>query len=131
MSDSRQPAAFPVKQPPQPAPETRKEPPLRRPQAVRIDETVSITPAELDIFDQQETVVAPPPPAVPRRKRFRLGTIFFTAVGLILSLAAGLRADRLIRGLFARAGWLRWPGTVPVAAAALLAPVVRGRQPLA
>lgn len=128
MSDSRQPSAFPVKQPPQPAPETRKEPPLRRPQAVRIDETVSITPAELDIFDQQETVVAPPPPAVPRRKRFRLGTIFFTSVGLILSLAAGLWADRFIRDLFARADWLGWLGTLLVAAAALAALIVIGRE---
>ena len=121
MSDPRRPAAFRI-EPAAPAAPNRKneaETP-RRPRAIKVDEGVTITPAEIDVFDSLEPVVAaPPPPAAAPRRRSWLGTIFFTAFGLLASLAVGLWVDRLIRDIFSRADWLGWLGAVLAAAAAL------------
>lgn len=123
MNDRRRPGSFPVK--PQPTPEfipgrsSQLSP--RRPQALKIDHTVTITPPELDAFDQLEPVEADPPPVLPGKRRSRLGTILVSSLGMIGSLALALWADRFVRDLFARADWLGWLGLVLVAAASLAA----------
>ncbi|WEX07420.1 TIGR01620 family protein [Chelativorans sp. AA-79] len=130
MSEPRRPAAFRI----EPAPEAKagKEAgeDTRRPQAVRLDETVTVTPAEIDVFDSLEPAAAPPPPAAPAR-RSRLGTIFFAALGMLVSLAAGLWADRLIRDLFSRADWLGWLGAALTAVVALALLAILAREILA
>lgn len=124
MSDSRRPAAFRLDPPP---PAERREAGARKPRAMKVDEAVEITPAEIDVFEALEPAAAPPPPAAGTRRRSRLGKIFVTAFGLLLSLAIGLWVDRVIRDLFARSDWLGWAGAVLaiVAVLALLAILVR------
>ncbi|WP_309084422.1 TIGR01620 family protein [Chelativorans sp.] len=116
MSEPRRPAAFRIEQPSARKEASRDE--LRPPRAIRLDESTVITPADIDVFEALEPAAAPPPPAVAPRRRSRLGTIFFAAFGLLVSLAAGLWADQLIRNLFSRADWLGWTGAVLLAVAA-------------
>src|SRR5690606_37384799 len=64
-------------------------------------------------------------PAAPRRPN-RLARLAWATGGILVSLAFGVAADRLIRDLFARAEWLGWAGLAVlalfvVALAALLA----------
>ena len=127
MSEPRRPAAFRIEPAPaQPAEETRDS--QRKPRAIRVDETVKITPAEIDVFDSLEPAASAPPPAVAPKKRSRLGTIFWAALGMLVSLAAGLWADRLIRDLFSRADWLGWLGAALVAIAALALAAIVARE---
>jgi putative membrane protein len=91
---------------------------------------VVVIPAEVDVFDTAEAgdvlVEAPPP-----RRRSWLARIFFSAAGLLVSLAVGLWTDALIRDLFSRSDWLGWlaAGLAALAGLALLAIV--GREMLA
>ncbi|WP_011580755.1 MULTISPECIES: YcjF family protein [Chelativorans] len=126
MSEPRRPAAFRIEPAPSPSPEATRED-VRKPRAIRVDEAVKITPAEIDIFDSLETEASAPPPAAAPKRRSRLGAVFVAALGMLVSLAAGLWADSLIRDLFSRADWLGWLGAalVAVAALALFAIVVR------
>lgn len=127
MSEPRRPAAFRLS-PEEQSPEKRKaEEKVRKPRALKADEAITVTPEEVDVFEALEPAEAPPPPATTRRRRFRLGTIFLTAFGLLISLAVGFWADRLIRDLFARADWLGWLALALafVAALSLLAIVAR------
>lgn len=63
--------------------------------------TVRVTP-EPEHFDLPVPVAPPEPP----RKRFPWGAIFWSALGGLVSLGAGLAATRLIEDLYARAQWL-------------------------
>lgn len=129
MSDGREPKAYklPAYRTATPEPETE-----RAPRALRGAEMSVVTPAEIDVFGNDDVETAPPPPPSPRR-RSRLGTIFFGAAGILVSLAIGLSIDELIRTLFARADWLGWlgAGLAAVAGAALLAIFVREAVALA
>lgn len=128
MSETRKPAAFPIEPSPEPEPrvppQTRQAP--RRPRAVRPEAAVVIE-AETDIFQEPEIATAPPPPATTPRRRSRLGAVFAAAFGVLVSLAVGLWADRLIRDLFARAEWLGWlaAAVAAIAAVALVAILLR------
>lgn len=77
----------------------------KKPMAFDVDE-VELTDDIIDHLDGQIDR-----PASPRRG-IRWTTIFFTALGLLLSLAVGLAIDGLIRGLFERYEWLGWFGLV-------------------
>lgn len=134
MTEPRRPAAFRIEPEKRPAaPPTRApaaetaDAPRRAPRAVRADDVGVVVPAEIDVFDQLDAVVGVPPPAAAPRRRSRLATIFFTAFGLLVSLALGLWADNLIRDLFERAEWLGWvaAGAAAVAAAALVVILIR------
>ncbi|TIM59198.1 MAG: TIGR01620 family protein, partial [Mesorhizobium sp.] len=59
------------------------------------------------------------------------GSLFFGALGVLVSLALGLWTDQLIRDLFARAEWLGWvaAGMAVIALLALL--VILAREFLA
>lgn len=117
----RRPGAFrldtPV--PPPPVPDKPEGSPARRPRAVKADAAAVVVPAEIDVFDLPDDALAVPPPPVPARRRSRLGAIFASAAGVIVSLAVGLWIDGFVRDLFARADWLGWTATGVVAVAAL------------
>jgi len=130
MSQPRRPAAFRIDPAPAEVTEQAREN-GRKPRAIRVDESVKITPAEIDVFDTLEPAASAPPPAIAPKRRSRLGTVFFTALGMLVSLAAGLWADRLIRDLFSRSDWLGWLGTVLVAAVALALIAIVAREAFA
>jgi putative membrane protein len=66
-----------------------------------------------------ETFVEPDPDAIvppgPPRLISFLGKLAWTAGGILVSLALGLAADRLIRDLFATNEWLGWAGLAVLA----------------
>jgi putative membrane protein len=125
MSPPRKPAAFRIDPETAAAPSrpTQRTAP-RRPQAVS---TAIVVPSEVDVFDEPDRLVAEPPPATAPRRRSWLGSVFFGATGILVSLAIGLWADRLIRDLFSREPWLGWfaAGVAAIAVVALLAILLR------
>ncbi|RUX40208.1 TIGR01620 family protein, partial [Mesorhizobium sp. M7A.F.Ca.CA.002.09.1.1] len=127
MTAPRKPAAFriePEAPPRQAAPEPRniQADTQRKPRAMKTH-VAMVIPAKVDVFDEPDIIAAEPPPAVAPRKRSLLGSIFFGAFGVLVSLAVGLWTDQLIRDLFARAEWLGWLAA-GMAAIAVLALVV-------
>lgn len=131
MTERRQPAAFRVDNGDEP--KKPKAVPARKPQSASPAEVAIVTPAEVDIFDNDGLdALAPPAPVTPR-SRSRLGAIFFTATGLLVSLAVGLWTERLITDLFSRTEWLGWIGAALAATAtvALLIILVRETYSLA
>lgn len=134
MSNPRKPAAFRIEPEPRPTRPTetraKAEPEARKPRALQ-PEIVIVTPAEVDIFDEHDAIASiPPPPTAPKR-RSRIGTVFFGAIGILISLATGLWADRLIRELFERSEWLGWLAASMAAIAALAFAVILVREILA
>jgi putative membrane protein len=131
MNSDRKPAAFrlpPVSTPPLEKDKRSAEATgARRPRAVEASSLPVITPAQEDFFALEQAGAGDPPPALPPRRRSRLGAIFFGALGLLASLGIGLWTDRLIRDLFSRSDWLGWVASVLAAIAllALLAIVLR------
>ena len=124
MKEPRKPAAFRVD--PIPLPKARdEEEPRRAPRAIKAERAV-VLPAETDVFEEQDAVLAIPPPPV-TRKRSKLSAVFFGALGLLVTLAVGLWTDRLIRDLFARSDWLGWlaAAAAVVAATAFVVMVAR------
>jgi putative membrane protein len=122
MTAPRRPAAFriePEAEPKQARSHAEPQPP-RRPRAV-------VVPAEIDVFDEPDIVAAEPPPATAPRKRSLFASLFFGAVGVLVSLAVGLWTDQLIRDLFERAEWLGWlaAGMAAIAVLALVVVLVR------
>lgn len=98
----------------------------RRPRALKAAGP-QVLPAPVDVFAEEDPADRDPPPALPRRRGSRLGAIFLSAFGALISLAVGLWTDRLIRDLFQRADWLGWLafGLAAIALLALLAIVAR------
>ncbi|MGX9177790.1 YcjF family protein [Mesorhizobium sp.] len=130
MTAPRKPAAFRIE--PEAPPKERAAlrqpdaPSARKPRTVKADLAVVI-PAEIDVFAEPDIIAAEPPPATAPRKRSTFGTLFFGALGVLVSLALGLWTDQLIRDLFARAEWLGWlaAGMAAIALLALLIILVR------
>jgi len=124
MSDKRRPSSFPI----EPSGIHEKQPQaVRSPRAIRLDDSVVVASEQIDVFDEQALANEPPPPIQVRKKKSRLGTIFATAFGLLVSLGIGLWTDRLIRDLFTRADWLGWLALAlaGIALAAFVAIVMR------
>ena len=127
---SRKPASFRIE------PEAvRPRPPgakteSRNPRALPPDAVV-VTPAEIDVFDEPDAAASIPPPATAPRRRSRLGAIFVSAFGLLVSLAIGLWTDRLIRDLFERAEWLGWLAAGLAAISLLAMLTILAREALA
>ena len=94
---TRKPAAFRIEPETAEPPGSKTTTQPRRPRAVP---NAVVVPAEVDVFEEPDLLTAEPPPATPPRRRSWLGTIFFGAAGILVSLALGLWADRLIRDLF-------------------------------
>ncbi|TIP74733.1 MAG: TIGR01620 family protein [Mesorhizobium sp.] len=134
MTTPRKPAAFRIE--PEAPPKERAAlrqpdaPSARKPRTVKADLAI-VTPAEIDIFDEPDIIAAEPPPATAPRKRSMFGSLFFGALGVLVSLALGLWTDQLIGDLFARAEWLGWlaAGMAVIALLALL--VILAREFLA
>jgi putative membrane protein len=127
MTGERKPAAFRLEteapRKPQAAAHAEAEAP-RKPRALK----AVVTPDAVDIFDEPDIATSEPPPATPLRRRSRLGAIFVGAFGILVSLAAGLWTDRLIRDLFTRADWLGWVAIAAAAIAALALAVILTRE---
>lgn len=127
MTAPRRPAAFRIEPEAEPKQETRRphaEPPARKSRAV-------VVPAEIDVFEEPDIVAAEPPPATAPRRRSLFASLFFGAVGVLVSLAVGLWTDQLIRDLFERAEWLGWLAAGMAAIAVLALAVVLVREFLA
>ncbi len=126
MTAPRRPAAFRIEPEAEPKQaRSHAEPlPTRKPRAV-------VVPAEVDVFDEPDIVAAEPPPATAPRKRSLFASLFFGAVGVLVSLAVGLWTDQLIRDLFERAEWLGWLAAAMAAIAMLALVVVLVREFLA
>lgn len=130
MSEPRRPAAFRIepepdepRRPARPAPEAP-----RKPRAVAKNAVALAVPDEIDVFAEPDAALAEPPPAVAPRGRSRLGAIFLTALGALVSLGIGLWTDRLIRDLFSRADWLGWVAVAAAAIGALSLVVILARE---
>ena len=108
----------------------------RKPEAWRLDDPAVTGSIELepdsalqDLDVDQEgapeaigTIIHPPAHPV------RWGRIAVAALAALLSIAAGLAIDGLIRNLFARADWLGWIGVGLLATATLGLLIVVGRE---
>ncbi|TIP30754.1 MAG: TIGR01620 family protein [Mesorhizobium sp.] len=134
MTPPRKPAAFRIEPEALPKQQAALRQPdaaaARKPRTVNADLAV-VTPAEIDVFDEPDSIAAEPPPATAPRKRSISGGLLFGALGVLVSLALGLWTDQLIRDLFARAEWLGWlaAGMAVIALLALL--VILAREFLA
>lgn len=86
----------------------------RRPAAFRLDSPDVLIETELlrDPVRPGQEVLAPAEAALarPRRRRFPWVSLFWSAVGGLVSLGASLAIVRLIEDLFARNTWLGWIG---------------------
>ncbi|MEO9339157.1 TIGR01620 family protein [Mesorhizobium sp. SB112] len=129
MSAPRKPASFRLEPEEKPTPAPKAET-VRRPRSLKAEMAI-VTPATIDVFDEPDIATAEPPPATAPKKRSGLGTIFIGAFGILLSLAFGLWADKLIRDLFARFEWLGWFAVIAAIVAALTLIVILARELLA
>ncbi|MBZ7921846.1 TIGR01620 family protein [Ensifer adhaerens] len=124
---SRRPGAFSVgeEKVTQPAPQPRAP---RSPAS--FGDNVVLTPDAEDPF--RETTLSVEalalPEASPRKRRLSVGKIAVGAFGIILSLAAGLWVDRLLRDLFSRADWLGYTALAVVAIGMLALMIVVARE---
>jgi putative membrane protein len=109
----RKPAVFTIENDPSGTPENQI--PARRSPA-SFDENIVMTPDTEDPFAATTSALAGPPEAAPRKRRFSFAKLAFGALGILVSLAAGLWIDSLIRDLFTRADWL---GYLAIGAAAI------------
>lgn len=119
---SRAPQAFRIDPPPDEAPKAR-----RAPRAAKMTAVISAAaedPFDLESLSSEDASLA----VAPRRRGLRFGAIFLSALGVLISLAVGLWADRLVRDLFARSEWLGWLALAMAAIAALALVVVVLRE---
>jgi len=118
----RKPQAIRIEPEPQAmAPSATKE---RAPRAIRDLPVLEPVPDEAANGLLAETPAKPPSPAA---GGFSWGALLLAAVGGIVSLAAGLAVDRLIRDVFERNTWLGWvaAGLAALAVLAALAIAIR------
>lgn len=110
----------------------------RKPRAFRLDDpnvVMADTPVPATA-KRGHVVVTPEPelfeeelePAPPRPRRSRWGTLFWSAVGGLVSLAIGLSVTKLIDDLFSYADWLGWVGAALAGIAALAFLVIAIRE---
>jgi putative membrane protein len=90
--------------------------------AVRGRTTIVLTP------DADALVDEAPPPLPSQARRSRWGTLFWTAVGGLVSLALGMSVSRLVEDLFSYATWLGWVGAALAALAAIALLALAARE---
>jgi putative membrane protein len=99
------------------------EPPIRRPKAVRLDA------ADADIVLVPERIEPEEAsPAISQPRRGRWGTVFFTALGGLITLALGLWVSQLVEELFARTEVLGWLGVALLILLLVAVMVILGRE---
>src|SRR5690606_10074125 len=130
-SAPRRPAAFRVEPHEKPREEKAATQTPRAPRAVKVESKGVFVPAEIDVFEEIDDALAVPPAPLPPRRRSRLGRIFLSAFGALVTIAIGLWVDALIRELFSRADWLGWGGVALVAIAGLSLFAIIARELLA
>jgi putative membrane protein len=125
MNDTRKPMAFKI--------EAQTQPPVKRvleadklerkPRAAPVIEMIEGE----DVFDQAlQTNI--PEPAKPSKRNWTAWTVFLSATSLLLSLAAGLWVDALIRNLFSRSDWLGYAASAILSLAVLALIIVITRE---
>ncbi len=106
-----------------------------RPQVFRLDEAgITFADAQTpeDIAEEFEAGVPVAASAVAApRTRFGLGTLFWSALGGLVSLGIGLAVSKLVEDLFARAEWLGYLGLCLAGLLAVAAFSIAGREILA
>lgn len=100
----------------------------RKPVAIR--DLSTVTAEAVDVFEQEAIDAGAqltPPPASLIKRRFTLRSVFFSALGLLVSFAIAIWTEDLIRAMYNRADWLGWLtlGVALIALFSLLALVVR------
>ena len=100
----------------------------RKPVAIR--DLSTVTAEAVDVFEQEAIDAGAqltPPPATLIKRRFSLRSVFFSALGLLVSFAIAIWTEDLIRAMYSRADWLGWLtlGVALIALFSLLALVVR------
>ena len=101
MTQPRKPASFRVDAEPADQKTKPAEPRApRKPHAVKAEKAGNVVPASIDVFDELDPAELEPPPLPVRQRRSRLGAIFISAFGILVSAAIGLWVDGLIRGLY-------------------------------
>ena len=124
----RKPMSFTVTPQPEEVSGTEKQQTIRKPVAIR--DLSMVTTEAVDVFEQEAIDAGAelnPPPASLIKRRFTLRSVFFSAMGLLISFAIGIWTEDLIRALFNRADWLGWLalGVAIIALGSLIALVVR------
>jgi putative membrane protein len=129
MSDTpkipqRKPAVFTIGDTPS-APAERPAP-VKRPPA-SFDDRIVMTADADDPFASTTTALPDMPEAAPRKRRFSFAKLAAGALSVLISLAAGLWIDSLVRDLFTRADWLGYLaiGAVAIALIAFLVIIAR------
>ena len=100
----------------------------RKPVAIR--DLSTVTAEAVDVFEQEAIDAGAqltPPPASLIKRRFTLRSVFFSALGLLVSFAIAIWTEDLIRAMYSRADWLGWLtfGVALIALFSLLVLVVR------
>lgn len=106
----------------------------RNPAAYRLDDPAVKTtdmPAFDDLDPGHDNAHQAVQTLVKTDRRFRLGRLILWSGGLLVSLAAGLWLESLIRDLFARADWLGWAGFCLLILFAVALAGIIGRELLA
>lgn len=124
MSGNRKPAAFKLDAQ-QTASRPKKKPAAkkaRKPVAIPESDSIEFIEAAHDPFDPGALPAETEPARPPLNRRFRLGAIFLSATGILLTMAAGLWVEGLISDFFARSQWLGWvaAGVASIAGLAFL-----------
>lgn len=112
--------------------ETANMPP-RRP-AVFDAGSASVADAEVEdvLIALQDASAAVPAPVEPKpQRRTRLARLFWSALGILVSLAVGLAVTDLVEALWARADWLGWAALTAAGVAGLTLLVLLMRELLA
>lgn len=108
----------------------------RKPAAFRLDDPdlsiAETAPGRTSAGHIVLTPAPPPPeqdaPDIASPKRWRLGGLFWSAMGALVSLIVTVSLWRFIDDLFARAPWLGWIGLSLSALVGLLALIMIGRE---
>lgn len=110
----------------------------RKPRAFRLDDP-NVVMADTPVaaaMRRGHVVVTPEPeafeeagePAPERPRRSRWGTLFWSALGGLISLAVGLSLAKLVDDLFSYASWLGWLGAALTGLAILAFAVIAVRE---
>ena len=122
MNQIRKPMAFKIEAQPAKTPKATEVAP-RKPQAAS-----SIELVESDDVFNQEIAILTAEPTKPIKRKWTAWTIFLSATGLLLSLAAGLWVDTLMRNLFSRSDWLGYTAVSILALAIVALLIVIARE---